>query len=469
MVCLLSRPAAAAACALLAASCVPAAAQVSTAGANKADVPFGETAVWAASHVPEGCDTQNQESCSWEAAADAWRYALNNLHLAMDGAGEEDKAWLPMDSVKQIHGYAAQLGHEAGAWYGNWANAAGPSRQLLGQLEKWVEEKPMTSVSLPRSNIGTHFPTLGRSVVVPTDGDKTHAVTLANGFSMPVLGFGTWQLEADGTCYQSVRWALDAGYRHIDTAQGYGNEHEVGKAIKDSGVPRSEICLVTKLSEQREYRSARRRFEEQLSSMGVEYIDIYMLHSPGSDAESRKQAWQQMEQLYDEGKIKALGLSNFNIDLIQELLGYARIRPVYLQNKYSIYQPGGRDEALKGESLMSWLAKEQIVMTGYSIIHPEHGGYLSPMQDPHVKAIAKRHGRTPSQILHRWLLQLGAAVIPRSTKMERIRENGDLFTFALTEADMRLLNGLVSLFKSVPGSQSPAWVEDVYGVQAVQV
>merc|ERR1712232_1429629 len=98
----------------------------------------------------------------------------------------------------------------------------------------------------------------------------------------------------------------------------------------------------------------------------------------------------------------ALGVSNFDIPHLQELLSYAKVRPVYLQNKYSIYQPGGRDEALKGESLMEWLARENIVMTGYSTIHPEHGGLLSPLDDPHVKAIAQRHGRTASQVLHRW-------------------------------------------------------------------
>merc|ERR1712083_1180784 len=142
------------------------------------------------------------------------------------------------------------------------------------------------------------------------------------------------------------------------------------------------------------------------------------------------------------------------------------IRPVYIQNKYSSYQPGNHDEALRGKSLMEWLAAEKIVMTGYSIIHPGHGGFLSPLEDPHVKAIARRLGRTPSQILHRWLLQLGAAVIPRSTKRERIRENGDLFSFALTEADMRLLNGIASLFKSTLGKKTPEWCADVYGVQA---
>lgn len=441
-------------------------AQVSRGTAANIEVPFGAAAVWAASLVPEGCDTQNQDQCSWEAAADAWRYSMNNLRLATESASEDDRSWLPLDNIRQVHGFVAQLGHEAGAWYGNWMNAAEISRQLLSQLSEWVDGTAPQKISLPPANIGTRFPSMGRSVVVPTDGDMSHSVTLANGFAMPVLGFGTWQLPPDGTTYKTVRWALEFGYRHIDTAQGYNNEEEVGRAIKESGIPRSEICLVTKLSSAGEYRSARRRFEQQLDLLGVEYIDIYMLHSPGADAESRKQAWQQMEELYDEGKIKALGLSNFNIDLIQEILGFARIRPVYLQNKYSIYQPGGREEALKGESLMSWLAKEQIVMTGYSIIHPEHGGYMSPMQDPHIKAIAQRHKRTPSQVLHRWLLQLGAAVIPRSTKQERIRENGDLFSFALSEVDMRLINGIASLMKSVPGTQQPAWCDDVYSVQS---
>jgi len=321
---------------------------------------------------------------------------------------------------------------------------------------------------LPRTNIGTHFPTLGRSVAVPTDGDLSAAVTLANGYSMPVLGFGTWQLPMDGTTYQSVLWALQLGYRHIDTAQGYGNEGEVGRAMRDSGVLREDICLVTKLSNSGEYQTARQRFEGQLEILGVDYVDIYMLHSPGRSKEDRQIAWEQMEQLYAEGRIKALGVSNFDVPLLQELLGFAKIRPVYIQNKYSIYQPGSYEEAVQQESLMEWLAREKIVMTGYSIIHPGHGGYLSPLEDPHVVAIAQRHSRTPSQVLHRWLLQLGAAVIPRSTKYERIRENGDIFNFALAEADMRLLNGIASLVRSTLGEKTPAWCDDVYRLQHLQ-
>ncbi|CAE8696671.1 unnamed protein product [Polarella glacialis] len=138
--------------------------------------------------------------------------------------------------------------------------------------------------------------------------------------------------------------------------------------MADSRVPRGEICLVTKLSNPGEYRSARQRFEQQLQTLGVDYIDVYMLHSPGSSMEERQAAWRQMEELYDEGRIKALGVSNFDIPLLQELLGFARVRPVYLQNKYSIYEPGGHGEVSQPDSLMEWLAKEGIVMTGYSFL-----------------------------------------------------------------------------------------------------
>lgn len=427
-------------------------------------VPFAKSALWAAEQVPANCDEQTP-NCNWRGAGDAWRYSLNNLRLAFEHASDADKEWLPLDQVKQLQGFVAQLGHDPGLWAGNWPNQlVSFARQLLEQLAPWAGDAALQPMPMPRSDTGTRFPTLGRSVAVSSDGDMAASVTLANGFAMPVLGFGTWQLPPDGTTYRSVKWALELGYRHIDTAQGYGNEHEVGDAIRDSAVPRSEICLVTKLSNLQEYPMARQRFEQQLQLMGVEYIDVYMLHSPGGSKEARQEAWRQMEELYDEGKIKALGVSNFNVDLLQELLGFARIRPVYIQNKYSIYAPGGGDEALNEDSLMEWLSREKIVMTGYSIIHPAHGGYLSPLGDPLVAAIAKRHRRTPSQVLHRWLLQLGGAVIPRSTNFDRIRENGDLFRFMLTESDMRLLNGIASLVKSNPGQVSPVWCADVYGL-----
>uniref|UniRef100_A0A7S1KVW8 NADP-dependent oxidoreductase domain-containing protein n=1 Tax=Alexandrium catenella TaxID=2925 RepID=A0A7S1KVW8_ALECA len=427
-------------------------------------VPFADAALWAASLVPADCDTPSK-SCNWAGAADAWRYALNNLLLAMQASEEMDKSRLPWQEVKGLLAAVMQMGHDPRVWSVNWPRLAGSARQVVAAWRESLEALGVSQLVMPKTDIGTKFPFSGRSVTVPTDGDLAATVTLANGYPMPMLGFGTWQLPADGSTYRAVLAALQAGYRHIDTAQAYRNEKEVGQAIKDSGIPREEICLVTKLSNPGEFATARQRFDLQLSTMGVEYVDIYMLHSPGPSKEGRQAAWKELEALYREGKIKALGVSNFGMPLVKELLGFAQIRPVYIQNKYSIYQPGNRDEALQAASLMEWLAAEHIVMTGYSIIHPGHGGYLSPLEDPHVRAIAQRRGKTPSQVLHRWMLQLGAAVIPRSRKPERIQENGALFDFALAEQDMRLLNGIASLVKSTPGQQQrPAWCQDVYGI-----
>eukprot|EP00933_Yihiella_yeosuensis_P042160 TRINITY_DN36683_c0_g1_i1.p1 TRINITY_DN36683_c0_g1~~TRINITY_DN36683_c0_g1_i1.p1 ORF type:complete len:488 (-),score=76.80 TRINITY_DN36683_c0_g1_i1:374-1837(-) len=434
-------------------------------------VPFGETVLWALSLIPESCDGQTMD-CHWFAAADSWRYVMGNLRALLDSKSEEELQALPVESIHALHNFVSQLGHSREYWFSNWLNAAGQTRQLVESMRPWLLENGMGKLALPRTDIGTKFPSFGRSVAIPTDGNKASTVTLANGFAMPVLGFGTWQIPADGTTYRSVLAALEEGYRHIDTAQAYRNEHEVGRALSETRVPRGEICLVTKLSDPDLYQMARKQFEKQLLVLGVDYIDIYMLHSPGRSMEDRKAAWQQLEELYDEGKIKALGVSNFDIPLLQELFSFARIRPVYIQNKYSIYQPGGHmwyTHELEADSLMEWLAKEGIVMTGYSIIHPAHDGYMSPMEDPHIKSIASRYGKTPSQVLHRWLLQLGAAVIPRSTKQERIRENSELFNFALSETDMRLINGIVSLLKSDTSNKYPPWVADVYGVGEFQI
>lgn len=432
--------------------------------------PFAEVALWAAGLVPGACDIQTTDGCNWNAVPDTWRYAWSNLRLALRHARPEHRAMLPDDVVQQIstvHGFMEKLTDNGGMWLGNWHSAAAAAREILAALTPWLQSyQPGTPMRVPRANIGVRFPSVsGRSLQVSTDGDIAAAATLANGVELPVLGFGVWQLPPDGTTYQSVLWALEAGYRHIDTAQAYGNEHEVGRAVRDSPVPREEIRIVTKLSNTGEYTSARQRFMQQLAALGTDYVDVYMLHSPGS-TEDNEAAWRQLEQLYDEGRIRALGVSNFGVEQLEELFAFARVRPVYLQNKYSIYHPGHYNEAGNSESLMEWLNQHRMVMTGYSIIHPAHAGFMSPMDDPHVRAIAERHGRTPSQVLHRWLLQLGAVVIPRSRRKERIVENSRLFDFALPDSDVRLLNGLATLVKSTGTTRSPRWCEDVYGVDA---
>ncbi|CAE8712214.1 unnamed protein product, partial [Polarella glacialis] len=445
--------------------------------------PFAAAAYWAAGLVTKACDGCEQVngqlacdvSCSWEKQPATWRYVLNNLRLAVEAAAPEYRSTLGSevhDQLLALHSFVGELGSGVQTWLQNWQLASASVRELLEFLRPWLlpdAYRPGLPLLVPSNNHGLRFPTpTGRSVQVPTDGDIGARVVLANGVAMPLLGLGVAGLSTDdAVAYQSVRWALEIGYRHIDTAEGYGNEREVGRALRDSGVPRQEIFLVTKLSQfTGDAAAARRTFETQLRYLQVEYVDLYMLHHPGKDVTERMAIWRELEALHNEGRIRALGVSNFGIDLLEELFSWATVKPVYVQNKFTIYQPGDVNEALKEDSLMEWLTAHRVVMTGFSVINPTHwsGYYLEPLSDPHVTAIAGRVGRSPSQVLHRWLLQLGAAVIPRSTKRERILENAQVFDFALSEAEMRVLSGLASLAASSPGRRSPAWCEDVYGL-----
>jgi len=292
-------------------------------------------------------------------------------------------------------------------------------------------------------------------------------MTLANGVEIPLLGFGTWELpELEGIAYRCTRWALDAGYRHVDTAQAYRNERAIGRALRDSGLPRDSYFITMKLSRADEFASLRTRFDEQLIAMDLDHFDAYLLHTPGSSPDGWRTAWRQLEELYDEGRVRALGVSNFDATQLLELWEFARVQPVYVQQKFSIYHPGGIEEArsTRGHSLMEQLSSHGLAVAGVSVVQPEHSGFLPPLGDPHVLKLAARIGRTPSQVLHRWLLQLGTVVLPRSRDREHIVENSQLFGFSLAESDMRLLNGIVSLAASSPGRRSPAWVEDVYGL-----
>jgi len=282
---------------------------------------------------------------------------------------------------------------------------------------------------------------------------------------MPLLGFGTWQLLGQ-QAYDATLAALRAGYRHIDTAQAYANEREVGLAIRDSGIPRSEIFIATKISDPQEYAQLERRLAEQLAALGTDYLDLYMLHTPG-DKGGQEAAWRAMEALHAQGRVRSLGVSNFSPGQLDELLAFARVRPVYVQNKFSVYNPG--EQQLAGPTSLSAYARGQgIAVMAYSTINP-WPFMLPPLEDPHIRAVAGRCGRSPAQVLLRWALQLGAAVIPKSGTAQRIAENARLFDFELPEADMRLLSGLVTLSESNVGMRSPSWADDVYGLGSSSV
>lgn len=284
---------------------------------------------------------------------------------------------------------------------------------------------------------------------------------------MPAVGFGTWKLEG-AACYEAVRWALQAGVRHIDTGEAYQNEAEVGRALRDSGVPRTDVFLAVKATSvamgmaEPSYLEA--IFAGQLQALQTEYVDVYLLHAAGVKGEQFRAVWQGMEKLYDLGRARALGVSNFAVSELEELWQFARVKPAYLQNIFKVYKPG--EQILTGASpdgSVLWAQRHGLAVVGYSVIN-SWPHMLPPLEDPHVLEVARARGRTPSQVLHRWALQHGLAVIPKASSDARVRENSLLLDFELTPADMALLDGLATLSESTETELRPGWSADVFGL-----
>ena len=292
------------------------------------------------------------------------------------------------------------------------------------------------------------------------------SIQMKDGVKIPRVGFGTWMLEGE-ECRKAVVAALKTGYRHIDTAQSYENEEAVGKGIQDAikeGIikSRDEVFLVTKLSNPEDYgkKKLAKAFARQLKALQTNYTDVYMLHGPAGNKKDRA-AWKEMIEFQKEGKIKALGISNFEtVNDIKKLGKKQEIKPNYIQNKYSVYNPGAH--MFDQNSMLQTAEEENMGFVSYSVINA-WPMILPPMSDPHVIAISKRYNRTPAQILNRWALQLNTAIIPRSKSANRIEENAGVLEFALGEIDMRLLNGLSVLAQST-SEASPPFVKDVYGL-----
>lgn len=248
---------------------------------------------------------------------------------------------------------------------------------------------------------------------------------LNNGTEIPVLGLGTWELTGK-EAEQAVLCALEAGYRHIDTASIYGNEEEVGKAIRKSGVPRREIFVTTKLWNT-DHDDPADACEASLKRLGMDYVDLYLIHWPVQGVRNR--TWKFMEQLLGAGKCRAIGVSNYTIRHLRELLETAKVVPAVNQVEFTPY--------LYQKELMDFCRKKGIVLESYSPLTRGH-----KLSDPKLKAIAARYSKTPAQILIRWALQHDIVVIPKSKSKERILENSDVFNFSISAEDMKLLNSL---------------------------
>ena len=250
------------------------------------------------------------------------------------------------------------------------------------------------------------------------------ARVLADGNEIPLLGFGVWQVPDGRECEEAVSFALEAGYRHIDTAQAYGNERSVGTALRDSGVPRDEVFVTTKFYPERE--DAEEEAKRSLDRLGLDHVDLYIIHWPKGGP---TWAWEGMQRARQNGFARSIGVSNFSVAELEELAGITDGPPAVNQVQFSPF------EFRRG--LLEACEARGIVLEAYSPL-----GTGRHLGDARVGEIAERLGRTPAQVLIRWSLQRDIVVLPKSTHRERIVENAQVFDFALTDDDMAALDAL---------------------------
>jgi diketogulonate reductase-like aldo/keto reductase len=273
-------------------------------------------------------------------------------------------------------------------------------------------------------------------------GDVTadgRARALADGNKIPLLGLGVWQVPDGRECEDAVRWALEAGYRHVDTAQAYRNEASVGRALRDSGVPREDVFITTKFYPGA--KDAEAEIEGSLKRLGVEFVDLYIIHWPQGGP---TWAWDGMQRAHERGHARSIGVSNFSVEEIDELLAVADAPPTVNQVQFSPF------EYRRG--LLEACEERRVLVEAYSPL-----GTGRHLGDETVAGIAERVGRTPAQVLIRWCLQRDLVVLPKSTNRERIEQNAQVFDFTLSEEDMAVLDALDTTGETARARESKWW------------
>ena len=274
-------------------------------------------------------------------------------------------------------------------------------------------------------------------------------LTLSNGVKIPQLGFGTYKANDNGEGVEVIKTALKVGYRLIDTAQVYANEEMVGQAIKESGIPREEIFIVTKLRF-RNHDNPIPRLEESFKKLGVDYIDLVLIHWPYGNY---YHAWKVLEDYYKRGKIRAIGVSNFEPGRLVDFVRWCEIPPVINQVEGNLY--------VQREEEMKWHDKYHIITMAYAPLG--HGKMLEMLNEPIVIEIANKYHKSPAQICIRYLLELGMVAIPKSSNANRIKENFEIFDFEFSKEDMDNLRKLDKTHPPVVGiPEDPLRVEKMY-------
>lgn len=254
-------------------------------------------------------------------------------------------------------------------------------------------------------------------------------VTLHNGVEMPTVGFGVFQIPDPETCQQVVEEAIRTGYRLIDTAQAYGNEEAVGRAIRNASVPREELFITTKLwISDMSYHGAKEAFAASMEKLGLDYLDLYLLHQPVGDTFG---AWRAVEELYQEGKIRAIGVSNFKPDQIANLALFNTVKPMVNQIELHVFNQKPEERA--------YLASKDIQVQSWGAFAE---GKFDVFTNPILTEIANKYGKSTAQVMLRFQLQSGIVSLSKSANPECVRQNFDIFDFTLAEEDMTAIQGL---------------------------
>ena len=257
---------------------------------------------------------------------------------------------------------------------------------------------------------------------------------LNNGVKIPRLGLGVYQSPPGQITKKAVEYALKVGYRHIDTARIYGNEADVGKGIRDSGIKREDIFVTTKLwNGDQGYESALKACNDSLKKLGLKYLDLYLIHWPVQN--TREESWRALVHLLKDGKCRSIGVSNYTIRHMTELSEQSDVVPAVNQVEFSPF--------LYQKRLLDYCEKQKIQLEAYS---PLTQG--EKLNHPAVQGIAKKHGKTPAQVLIRWGIQHNLVTIPKSVREERIKENSEVFDYILTQDDMKTLDSLDENFRN---------------------
>jgi len=273
----------------------------------------------------------------------------------------------------------------------------------------------------------------------------TSTVTLNSGCEMPLLGFGVFEVQAGEECERAVRAALDAGYVHIDTAAVYHNEESVGRAIADSGIDRERVFVTTKVFCHDFGRdAARRACEESLRKLGMDYVDLYLVHWP--KREGVRETWETMQRMRDEGRIRSIGVSNFTVRRFEEQFLARETDEVPAVDQVELHPFWTRAD------LVAYCRAKGIQPEAYSPL-----ARAQRMDDPVLNELAGRYGKSVAQIMIRWQLQNGVVVIPKSSKPQRVRENADVFDFELADEDMARIGALNEDFCTLTWRPEEGW------------